>query len=75
MRRKISDVRGRLSKALRDQFGQEIGRSAARIRDSVAPYSQFVRAEGEKLRVVDEELRDISNAIAALRARIERLAA
>jgi small GTP-binding protein len=75
MRRKIADVRDRLSTALHEQFGQEIGRSAARIRESIAPYSQFVRAEAEKLRGVEQELREITNALAAIRARIERLAA
>jgi methyl-accepting chemotaxis protein len=75
MRRKIAAVRERLSNALRTQFGNEIGRSAARIRESIAPYSRFVRAEGDKLKVVDQELREISNALAGLRARVERLAA
>jgi small GTP-binding protein len=75
MRRKISDVRARLSKALREQFQREIARSAGRIRDGIAPYSRFIRAEGEKLKVVERELREIGNDLAALRARIERLAA
>ena len=32
------------------QFEQEIGKSGDRIRESIAPYSRFIRAEGEKLR-------------------------
>ena len=75
MRRKIAAVRERLSHALRTQFQQEIGRSAVRIRESIAPYSRFIRAEGDTLKLVDQELRDISNALAALRDRVERLAA
>ena len=75
MRRKIGDVRDRLSKALREQFQREIARSAGRIRDGIAPYSRFIRAEGDKLKVVERELREIGNDLAALRARIERLAA
>jgi methyl-accepting chemotaxis protein len=75
MRRKVAAVRERLSHALRTQFQQEIGRSAVRIRESIAPYSRFIRAEGDTLKLVDQELRDISNALAALRARVERLAA
>jgi small GTP-binding protein len=75
MRRKIADVRKRLSEALRGQFEKEIGRSGERIRDSIAPYSRFVRAEGEKLRAVEEELREITGTLAALRARIDRQAA
>jgi hypothetical protein len=75
MRRKIADVRQRLSDALRAQFAKEITRSGERIRESIAPYSRFVRAEGEKLGSVDDELREITAALAALRARIDRQAA
>jgi DNA repair ATPase RecN len=71
MRHKITDVRRRLSEALRNQFSDEIQRSGDRIRESVAPYSRFVRAEGDKLRGVDAELSEISAALAALRGRIE----
>ena len=39
-----------LSSALREQFGMEILKSGDRIRESVAPYSRFVRAEGDHLR-------------------------
>jgi hypothetical protein len=75
MRAKIADVRQRLSEALRKQFSTEITRSGDRIREGIAPYSRFVRAEGEKLRTVDTELKEISGALASLRARIERPAA
>ena len=75
MRAKIADVRQRLSDALRKQFSTEIQRSADRIREGIAPYSRFVRAEGDKLKTVDEELREISASLASLRARIERPAA
>ena len=75
MRRKISDVRQRLSTALHEQFAKEIGKSGERIRESIAPYSRFVRGEREKLRTTEEELRGISSEIASLRARIEKQAA
>ena len=75
MRAKIADVRQRLSEALRKQFSTEITRSGDRIREGIAPYSRFVRAEGEKLRTVEAELKEISAALASLRARIERPAA
>jgi small GTP-binding protein len=75
MRKKIADIRQRLSDALKKQFDTEIDRSGDRIRDSIAPYSRFVRAEGEKLREMEQELREISNALASLRARIDRQAA
>jgi small GTP-binding protein len=75
MRRKVADVRERLAGALRDQFAKEIARSANRIREAVAPYSRFVRAEGEKLKDMDRELREILDALASLRQQLERAAA
>ena len=75
MRAKISTLRTRLSDALRQQFRNEIERSVERIRESIAPYSRFIRAEGDKLQAVEQEFREISASIAALRARIERPAA
>jgi small GTP-binding protein len=75
MRRKIADVRQRLSHALREQFATEVTRSGERIRESIAPYSRFVRSEGDSLRGVEQELQEINAAIIALRAAIERQAA
>ncbi|MGB2712983.1 MAG: dynamin family protein [Vicinamibacterales bacterium] len=75
MRTKIAAVRARLSNALREQLRKEIERSVERIRESIAPYSRFIRAEGDKLQAVDQELREISASLAALRSRIERQAA
>jgi small GTP-binding protein len=75
MRQKIGDVRQRLSEALHAQFTKEIGKSSERIRESIAPYSRFIRAEGEKLRTTEQELRDIGAELASLRARIDKRAA
>jgi small GTP-binding protein len=75
MRRKIGDLRTRLSEALRKQFSAEIQRSGERIRESIAPYSRFIRAEGDKLKEIDRELSEISASLASLRDRIEREAA
>jgi hypothetical protein len=75
MRQKIGDVRQRLSEALHAQFAKEIGKSGERIRESIAPYSRFIRAEGEKLRTTEQELREIGSELASLRARIDKRAA
>ena len=75
MREKIADVRARLSTALRVQFQEEIGRSGARMRDSMAPYSRFVRAEGERLRETAAKLATLRNDLEALRQRVDSLAA
>jgi small GTP-binding protein len=70
MRAKIAGVRARLSEALRTQFSLEIARSGDRIRESIAPYSRFVRAEGDKLRAVDAELSEIGKGLERLRGRL-----
>jgi small GTP-binding protein len=75
LRRKIAALRDRLSSSLREQFGAEIVKSGDRIRESVAPYSRFVRAEGESLRAVQAELGEATAALAALRSRIEKATA
>jgi small GTP-binding protein len=75
MRRKIGGVRQRLSDALHAQFAQEISKSGERIKESIAPYSRFVRAEGDKLRTTEQELREIGLELASLRARIDKRAA
>ena len=75
MRRKVAAVRERLSGSLSEQFAREIARSSGRIRDSIAPYSRFIRAEGEKLSATEQELREIAAEIGGLRGRIDRRAA
>ena len=75
MRRKIADVRSRLSSALRRQFEEEIKRSSTRMRESIAPYSRFVRAEGDKLREVDARLQQLAAELSSVRRRIEAPAA
>jgi small GTP-binding protein len=75
MRRKIADVRQRLSDALHEQFAKEIQKSGDRIRESIGPYSRFVRAEGEKLQATEEELHAIAAELASVRARIDKQAA
>ena len=72
LRLKIAALRDRLSSSLREQFGMEILTSGDRIRESVAPYSRFVRAEGENLQAVQSELGEATAALAALRSRIEK---
>jgi len=75
MRAKIADVRDRLSQALRTQFEGEIGRSTARMRESIAPYSRFVRAEGDKLRETDERLAQLRTDLGNVRRQVDAMAA
>jgi small GTP-binding protein len=75
MRVKIAGVRDRLSAALRAQFEGEIGRSTARMRESIAPYSRFVRAEGEKLRETETRLAQLRTDLANVRRQVDAMAA
>ena len=75
MREKIADVRARLSSALRAQFQEEIARSTARMRDSIAPYSRFVRSEGDKLRETEDRLATLRTDLERVRQRVETMAA
>jgi len=75
MRAKIADVRERLSQALRTQFEGEIGRSTARMRESIAPYSRFVRAEGDKLRETDARLAQLRTDLGNVRRQVDAMAA
>ncbi|HTM24294.1 MAG TPA: dynamin family protein [Vicinamibacterales bacterium] len=75
MRRKIADVRARLSRALRSQFEEEIGRSLARMREGIAPYTRFVRTEGDKLRDMDLRLGTLKSDLQRVRQQVDALAA
>ena len=75
MRRKIADVRERLATALRQQFRQEIQRSAQHIREGVAPYSRFIRAEKESLEETSTTLARLATDLEGLRQRIGESAA
>ena len=73
LRAKISALRESLSGALRRQFEGELVRSANRIRDAVAPYSRFVRAEAERLSAAEQTFQELDRAVDRLRAAIEAL--
>jgi hypothetical protein len=75
MREKIADVRLRLSNALRAQFKEEIARSTARMRESIAPYSRFVRSEGEKLRETETRLAALRGDLERVRQKVDAMAA
>jgi small GTP-binding protein len=71
MRDKISAMRAQLATALRTQFAREIDRSARRIREGIAPYSRFVRAEAEKLGEMSDAFERARDGLDRLRAGIE----
>jgi hypothetical protein len=65
-------MRTELMGNLRRQFGREVERSTLGVRDAVAPYTQFVRAEHDKLAAITREIDEIAGALSRLRTEIER---
>jgi len=58
---------------LTGQFDREIDASLRRIEEAIAPYTRFVRAEREKLNNVHGELKEVTEGLTRLRARVETL--
>jgi small GTP-binding protein len=72
-RARTDDLRSRLDSALRDEFGRELERSLQRIKDALAPYARFVRAERESTQRLSDQLSAIVDDLASLRRRVDTL--
>ncbi len=59
MRQKVKSMRDQLTKSLTDHFSHEIDRSLQEIRDTITPYTRFVRSENEKNQQAHQKLQDI----------------
>jgi hypothetical protein len=70
---KLEDLRQRLMAAMSAEFEQELARSLQRLREAIAPYTRFVRAEQKKLNRIESELNETSSALSQVRTRIEDL--
>jgi hypothetical protein len=70
---KIADLRHRLSQTMTTQFEGELGRSLARIREAIRPYTRFVETEQATGAETERALRKAQQALAQLRERIEAL--
>jgi hypothetical protein len=70
---KLEDLRERLLKAMSQEFEQELAHSLQRLREAIAPYTRFVRAEQQKLSGIENGLREINSTLGQLRSRIENL--
>jgi hypothetical protein len=60
---------------MRDEFQRELERSVQRIRDALAPYDRFVRAERERTDTFVTNLGQSLTSVAELRKDVERLSA
>ena len=70
MRQKVRAMRDQLSQSLGDHFREEIDRSLREIRDTINPYTRFVRSENEKNHKALETLQDYLTEIIRLEDRI-----
>ncbi|MFN8487330.1 MAG: dynamin family protein [Caldilineaceae bacterium] len=73
LRQRINRLREQLSAAMTRQFEKELNDSLHRLRDGIAPYTRFVRVEGEKLDNLNSTLQSIKNDLANLRNRVQTL--
>jgi small GTP-binding protein len=71
--KKLEDLRQRLMTAMTEEFERELGQSLQRLREAIAPYTRFVRAERQKLTHIEGELDEISTLLGQIGGRIEEL--
>ncbi|MEJ2210622.1 MAG: dynamin family protein [Anaerolineae bacterium] len=73
LRERLEDLRQQLMDSMGREFEQELSRSLQRLREAIAPYTRFVRAEQQKLGHVEGDLGEIAGSLGQVRSRIENL--
>lgn len=68
---RIVELREQLVSTMRRQFERELDLMLVRLRDAIAPYTRFVRAQGDQLLTVQRTLSDLDVELGRLRAEIE----
>ena len=71
MRQKVKAMRDQLTESLTGHFKQEIDRSAQEIRDTITPYTRFIRSENEKNQKAHQTLKIYLDKITQLTNEIE----
>ena len=70
---KMQALRAKLLSALSTQFDYEADNDVARMRESVAPYTRFVRGELERVETSLRQLEALDRRISALRVQVESM--
>ena len=70
---KIAELRTQLLATVTEQFDHEIERSLFRVREAIAPYTRFVRAERERLEEMHGQLEEADRELQLLKRRLEEL--
>ncbi|MBK9714236.1 MAG: dynamin family protein [Kouleothrix sp.] len=68
---KLQELRTQLLDTMRRQFDVELDQMLARIREAIAPYTRFIRAQRELLVSVQREISDVDVELGRLKAEIE----
>jgi len=71
MRQKVKSMRDQLTTSLTDHFSHEISRSLQEIKDTITPYTRFVRSESEKNQEAHQKLNNYLIEIIQLSDEIE----
>ncbi len=72
LRERINELRMQLDQALTRQFEKELEDSLQRIRESIIPYTRFVRVERDKLERLSEELSASKAEVEELRRLVQK---
>jgi small GTP-binding protein len=70
---RVAALREKLLAALTEGFERERDRGQQRVREAIAPYSRFVRTEGDRLREAEAALAGLRDGLEALAGRVESL--
>ena len=71
MRQKVKSMRDQLTTSLTEHFSHEISRSLQEIKDTITPYTRFVRSENEKNQEAHQKLKSYLTKIIQLSNEIE----
>lgn len=71
MRQKVKSMRDQLTTSLTEHFSHEISRSLQEIKDTITPYTRFVRSESEKNQEAHQKLHNYLTEIIQLSDEIE----
>jgi small GTP-binding protein len=70
---RVATLREKLLSSLTASFESERGRSQEKVKDAIAPYSRFVRSEGDRLRESESALASLEDGLEAVSGRISWL--
>lgn len=71
MAEKVSELRSKLIRSLKDQFEREIDRGLNEISETIAPYTRFVRAEREKIETTHAAFQVMNTSLDQLTRRVD----